>query len=339
MSKRLILIIILVFLLAGQVFAGGDRRKGSAGAVELRIPIGSRATGLGGSVIADVRGLESIYWNPAGISSIRGVEAMFSYLDYIADMKFTFAGVGVNLQGIGVLGFSARLLSVGDVVVTTEDMPMGTGEILNPNFVTLGISFSRQMTDRIFFGTTLNFVNEQISQVSTRGFAMDFGFQYVPGIIRGLRLGVVVKNIGPNMRFNGSNLNHTAALDDQITGAERKQFRTTLEDFELPSYFQIGISMDPYETETSKLTVMGSFRNNNFVEDEVMAGAEYSFNDMFFLRAGYTGSKQEEYLYGPSFGAGLKLQLGLNTFFFDYSFAQTSKFFGSNQWFSVRFAF
>jgi len=339
MYKKIIIIIIFMFLLAGQVFAGGDRRKGSAGALELRIPIGSRATGLGGSVISEVQGLESIYWNPAGVSSIRGVEAMVSYLDYIADMTFTFGGVGINIAGVGVLGISARILNIGDVVVTTEDMPMGTGEIMNPNFVTLGLSFARQMTDRIFFGTSLNFINEQVSQVSTRGIAMDFGFQYVPGLIRGLKLGVVVKNIGPNMRYDGENLNHTAPLEEQIQGSERKQFRTVLEDFELPSYFQVGISMSPIETENSKMTVMASFRNNNFVEDEIMGGVEYAFHDMLFVRGGYTSSKQQEYLYGPSFGAGLKLNMGVNTFYFDYSFAQTSKYFSSNQWFTLKVAF
>jgi len=339
MNKKVFIIAIILFLLAGQVFAGGDRRKGSAGAPELRIPIGSRATALGGSVIADVQGLESIYWNPAGASSIRGVEAMFSYLDYIADMTFTFGAVGINLQGIGVLGFSARLLNIGDIVVTREDMPMGTGEILNPSFATLGVSFARQMTDRIFFGTSLNFINEQVSHVSTRGICMDFGFQYIPGLIRGLKLGVVVKNIGPNLRFSGSDLNHTASLETQLTGAERKQFRSVLEDFELPSYFQIGLSMSPIETENSKVNVNASFRNNNFIEDEMMAGVEYVYNDMIFIRGGYSSSKQAEYLYGPSFGAGFKYTLGLNTFYFDYSFAQTSKYFNSNQWFSIRYAF
>ena len=328
-----------MFLLASQVFAGGDRRKGTSGAQELRIPIGSRSTGLGGSVVADISGLESLYWNPAGASSIRGVEAMFSYLDYIADMTFSFGAVGINIQGIGVLGFSARVLSIGDVIVTTEEAPMGTGEIMNPNFVTLGVTFSRQMTDRIFFGASLNMINEQISNVSTRGFCMDFGFQYIPGLIRGLKLGVVVKNIGPNMRFEGDNLNHAAPLEGAIPGAERKQFNTVLQSFELPSYFQIGVSMSPVETENNKMTVMASFRNNNFIEDEYNAGVEYAFNDMLFLRGGYTGSKQEEYLYGPAFGAGFKLTMGMNTVYFDYSYAQTSKYFNSNQWFSLRVAF
>ncbi len=158
MLKKLISIIFIVFLLASQVFAGGDRRKGTSGAHELRIPIGSRGTSLGGSIVADVQGLESIYWNPAGASSIRGAEAMFSYLDYIADMSLSFAAVGANVPGIGTISVSARILSIGDIIVTTEEAPMGTGEIMNPNFVTLGITYSRQMTDRVFFGTSLNLI-------------------------------------------------------------------------------------------------------------------------------------------------------------------------------------
>lgn len=339
MYKRLIIVMLMMFLLAGQVFAQGGERKGTAGAQELAIPIGSRATSLGGSVIADVYGLESIYWNPAGASSIKSVEAMFSYLDYIADMKFTFGAVGANVPGFGTISVSARILSIGDIIVTTEDIPMGTGDILSPNFTTLGITYSRQMTDRIYFGTSINLINERISQMNAQGWCMDFGFQYVPGLIRGLKIGVVIKNIGPNLTFSGRDLEHFVPVPGSPPGSQQHLFSNLMDDFELPSYFQIGISLNPIDEEKTKLTVLTSYRNNNFIEDEYCGGLEYSYNDMLFLRGGYTGSAQEEYSGGPAFGAGVKLKMGVNAFCFDYSWAQTSRYFQSNQWFSLRFSF
>ena len=161
MLKKISIAVLIVLFLATAVYAGGDRRKGTAGAQELRIPLGSRGAALGGSFIAEVTGVESIYWNPAGLSSIRNVEALFSYLNYIADMTYVFSGVAVSIPNFGTIGVSGRVLNVGELIVTTEDQPDGTGEILNPTFVTLGLTYSRQMTDRVFFGSTVNFIFEQ----------------------------------------------------------------------------------------------------------------------------------------------------------------------------------
>ncbi len=339
MIKKISIAVLIVLFLAATAFAGGDRRKGTAGAQELRIPLGSRGAALGGSFIAEVTGVESIYWNPAGLSSVRNVEALFSYLDYIADMKYIFSGVGVSIPNIGTIGVSGRILNIGDIIVTTEDAPEGTGEILTPTFVTLGVTYSKQMTDRVFFGTTINFITEQIDRETARGICMDFGFQYVPGIVRGLKIGVAVKNIGPNMRFSGQDLEHFAPVVGTPEGSERKLLRTYLASFELPSYFQIGTSLDLINNETMRATVTASFKNNNFIEDEYNGGIEFMYKDMLFLRGGYVTSQQADYLYGATFGAGLKLNMGTSSLYFDYSWGQTSQFFNNTQWFSVIYAF
>lgn len=339
MIKKISIAILIVLFLAAAVYAGGDRRKGTAGAQELRIPLGSRGAALGGSFVSSVTGIESIYWNPAGLSSVRNVEALFSYMDYIADMKFIFSGVGVSIPGFGTLGISGRVLSVGDIIVTTEEAPDGTGEILTPNFVTLGVTYSRQMTDRVFFGSSINFVTEQIDRESARGWCMDFGFQYIPGLVRGLKIGVAVKNIGPNMRFSGADLEHLSPVPGTPVGSEQKLMRTYLSSFELPSYFHIGTSLDLVNNETMKATVTASFKNNNFIEDEYNGGVEFAYKDMLFLRGGYITSQQSDYLYGATFGAGLKLNMGTQNLFFDYSWGQTNEFFSHNQWLSVRYAF
>lgn len=339
MLKKISIAVLIVLFLATAVYAGGDRRKGTAGAQELRIPLGSRGAALGGSFIAEVTGVESIYWNPAGLSSVRNVEALFSYLNYIADMTYVFSGVAVSIPNFGTIGVSGRVLNVGELIVTTEDQPDGTGEILNPTFVTLGLTYSRQMTDRVFFGSTVNFIFEQIDRESAKGVAIDFGFQYIPGIVRGLKIGVAVKNIGPNMRFSGADLEHFAPALGSPEGSERKLMRTHLAAFELPSYFQIGTSLDVINNETMKATVTASFKNNNFVDDEYNGGVEFAYKDMLFVRGGYITSQQTDYLYGATFGAGLKLNMGTSNLYFDYSWGQVSSYFSHNQWLSMRYAF
>jgi len=63
------LILVAAALLGGTAWAGNIDRLGTAGAQELRIPVGTRGMGLGGSTVASNHGIESIYYNPAGLAA------------------------------------------------------------------------------------------------------------------------------------------------------------------------------------------------------------------------------------------------------------------------------
>jgi len=102
----------------------------------------------------------------------------------------------------GTLAFNAKVLSIGDIQVTTEDAPEGTGEIISPTFSVLGVSLARQFTDRVMFGLTTNFVREQVQSVSAGAMSFDFGVEYLTGY-HGLRFGMAMKNFGPGLEFKG----------------------------------------------------------------------------------------------------------------------------------------
>ena len=104
-------------------------RKHTNGAFELQIPVGPRGTALGGTVGSDATGVEALFYNPAGVGLTQGTEALFTHTQYFADMKLNYAAIAAKMGNFGVLGFSAKVLSIGDVIVTTEDAPEGTGEI------------------------------------------------------------------------------------------------------------------------------------------------------------------------------------------------------------------
>ena len=83
-----ILLIILTLLIATSVF-GDVARKGTTGAEQLLIPVGARGIATGGSFLANISGLESIYYNPAGLDVIPRTEAMFSYVNYLGDINIS----------------------------------------------------------------------------------------------------------------------------------------------------------------------------------------------------------------------------------------------------------
>jgi len=337
---------LLSGLLAGVAGAGSSERQGTSGATELQIPVGPRSTALGGTTVADVSGPEALFWNPAGIASLRGTDVYFSHLSYIADMNVNYFALVTKAGEAGNLGLSAKMLDVGDIIVTTEAAPDGTGETLSPVFATLGLSYARQFTDRVAFGTTVQFVNETIAQARARGLAFDFGFQYNSGN-EGPTFGFVMKNFGSAMSFSGSAFEFNVPVPDAEPGSSNRTVQSTSATFELPSYFQLGASYNLLRHgmagPNNHLRILGTFSSNNFTPDEVRGGAEYSYRDQFALRAGYNSrvSDRSTQIYnGFSYGAGLNFKLGDATHLhFDYANRMVKNFFSDTNEFAVRLTF
>jgi hypothetical protein len=333
----------LLTALAGAAWAGNEGRKGTSGAHELAIPVGPRGTALGGTVVGDVDGVEAVFWNPAGLSTLEGTQALFSHTQYFADMKLNYAAVATRMGDFGVVGLNAKVLSIGDLIVTTEDAPDGTGEIISPTFTVLGLSLARQFTDRVMFGGTINLVNERILNTSASGVAFDFGVQYVTGW-RGLKLGMAMKNFGTSMEFNGDDFETNLRPPDTDPTAANRTFRSTSATFEMPSYFTLAASYDVFAAPEMKLAAMGSFQNNNFFGDNVTGGLEWAYRNTFALRGSYFASiinatdpitgqdsgdvKAGDDIYsGLAFGAGAKVKTGGTNIGVDVAYRPVRDFF------------
>ena len=279
----------LFALAATSVWAGSDERKGTAGAMELLIPVGPRSSAMGGASSSDVKGIESIFWNPAGLASLERTEAQFSHTAYFAGMDVNYGAVAAKAGGMGVLGFSAKVLSIGEVIVTTETAPDGTGEVLNPTFTVLTGSWARQFTDRVNFGASLNFVSERVLSMSASGLAMDFGVQYTTGW-SGLILGMTMKNFGTSMQFTGDNLSVNVPPPGSDPTASNRTLSFSSSKFEMPSFFTLSAGYDAWRQGETALRLRGSFQNNNFVGDNYTAAAEYNYKEMFAMRGSWFGT-------------------------------------------------
>jgi len=351
---RAMVVLALMVCATAPAFAGSDERKGTGGALELRLPVGPRGTALGSSVVGDASGIDALFWNPAGLATIERTQATFSHTQYFADMKLNYAAVGTHL-GIGTLAFNAKVLSVGDVIVTTEDAPDGTGEILSPTFSVLGMSYARQFTDRVLFGLTTNFVNEKIRSAGATGVSFDFGVQYVTGY-RGLRLGMAMKNFGPSMDFHGDDFNVNLRPPDTDPTSSNRTLSFSSASFEQPSFFTLGATIDVVKNANQRLAVMSAFQNNNFVGDNYSGGAEWTYKETFALRGSWFGSvtnpinlttgeqttqmRSGDDLYsGVAFGAGAQVKTGDTTLGVDMAWKSVRSFFDDTVEVALRLSF
>lgn len=327
-TKTIVIALALAVLFVSSVFAGNSKRIGTAGAHELSIPIGSRGTALGGAVVASTSGVESVFWNPAGLALIEGPELMFSHQQYLADIDINFGGAAVAIETFGTLAVSAKVVSIGEMEQTTDAQPTGTGRTFNPTLAVLGLSYGRALTNKVSMGATFYYIREDILDVSADGIALDVGFLYESGW-RGLKFGFAMKNYGPEMSFSGR------GFDDYVDGvpmsAEAAQF-------DLPSSLNFGVSYPVINLDESQLEVSGNFRSNNYSQDCYQGGAEYSYLDRYFLRAGYNFADQDEWLYGLALGGGVNFDLGSMQLALEYSWTDTETF-SDNQFFTVKAAF
>lgn len=286
--------VALAALLAGVTavaHAGSDGRKGTAGASELLIPVGPRGSALGDAVVGDASGIEAAFYNPAGLAASSGTEVAFSHTQYFAGMKLNYAAGAMPVGAFGSIGVSAKVLSLGDVLVTTEAAPDGTGEILNPTFSVLGLTWAKSFTDRVNFGGTVTYVNENVANTVANGVAFDFGVQYATGY-HGLKFGMAVKNIGTQMHFSGPGLEIFTRDPSADPNAGSRGLSFSSAGFEMPSYFTVASSYDVKRDAHQRLTVMAAYQNNNFNGDNLRSGAEWSYKDMFMLRGSVFGTFQ-----------------------------------------------
>lgn len=337
-----LLILVLAVLLAGLIdstYAGGGSRNGTGGAAQLLIPVGARGIALNGANISSATGIEALYWNPAGIARMQtGIEATFSHMTYIADIGVNYGAVSTEVSNLGVFAFSLKSLSINDIDVTTVDNPDGTGQTYSPQLITAGISYAKNLSDRVSVGITGNLISENLGLVSATGVAFNVGVMYssLAGV-DGLSFAMVMKNIGPQMKFGGSGLNILAGSTDYSRPSQ--YYKIDAAAFELPSSLEIGIAYNPVLNESNKLSFSTTFQNNNFAGDQYKLGAEYTYNNLISLRGGYTlapSYENEDFIYGLTAGLGINYSIqGVNVRV-DYAFREV-KYFDSNHVFSVTF--
>ncbi len=322
--KYYILSLLIVFIASGSLFAGGGNRNGSGGASELLIPVGPRGIAMGGSTLANSYGIEALYWNPANIAVNNefSTNVLVSHMEHIADIGVQYGAISANIEGFGTIAFSIKALAIDDIPVTTVQSPDGTGATFKPQFITTGLTYAKMLSDRIAVGLTANLVTEQLAQVDASGVSFSVGVSYANfANLPGLNIALAMKNVGPQMKFDGSGL--LLNLNNSTLNRPDEFYKVDAATFELPSSLELGVSYSYNINEQNSFQLSGLFQNNNFFGDEVRVGGEYAFNNLFFIRAGYTNAYELESDYatfGLNAGVGLKYDVGGLEMRVDYAY-------------------
>lgn len=337
-----LLLIIAVTLPFDTIQAGNKDRSGQAGAPELLINPWARSAGWGSVTTANIKGLEGMFTNVAGLAFTRRTELIFSHTNWLKGSGCTISNFGLSqrLGESGALGLSVFSMSFGDLDVTTVEQPDGTGATFSPSLLNITLAYSKAFSNSIYGGIAIKIISESIPDASAQGIALDIGIQYVTGDRDQAKFGVALKNVGPKMKFTGDGFSIKAFFqgnDNSITVYQRS------ESFEMPAQLRIGASYDFLIGDWNRLTVAANFVSNSFTKDQVGLGLEYSLKEYLMLRAAYTyesgiyepieNADRTNAYKGPSFGATVEIPFSKKTsasLGIDYSYQTTDHFKGTH---------
>lgn len=323
MKKHFIILLIIAFPIL--TFGGGFSKVGTAAAQFLKIGVGARAMGLGGTFTAVASDVSTIYWNPAGITNLKTTSIGFTHTQWFADISHDFAGVSVPLSSSDFIAISATALNTGEQEVTTIANPEGTGVFYDVSDLAIGLTYARQLTDRFSVGLSAKYVQQTLYNETASSLTLDIG-SYLRTGFHNLIIGMAISNFGGNMKLDGRDLITITDINKNVSGSYNPDARLTTQEWPLPLIFRVGLAMDivggldpviASEENRFTLAVEGTHLNDN--NERINIGAEYAWSEMVFARAGFKlNYDQEEW----TFGAGLNIPLGNQIVVFDYAFIQ-----------------
>ncbi len=284
-------------------------RVGMSGWQFLKIPTSARIAAMGGVATAISHGDASFAFNnPASTTDVEDLDVFVGRINWIADIGYNVGSVVKNLDQWGYVGINATALDYG-TMYRTENIEVldaagrRTGNVsinldegtFSGGNLSIGLTYGRKVTDRLQIGGNLRYMEEQLDDVQgakTANWALDIGTVYYTGI-KSLRIAMVGRNFGPDTQFS--------EYDERI--------QTPPVNVRMPMSFSLGAAIDLFEDEEDPhfMTLVGEFVHPNDGREKLNFGAEYTYNNMGILRAGYRYNYDEE---GLTIGAGVRHNTG-----------------------------
>jgi hypothetical protein len=137
-----------------------------------------------------------------------------------------------------------------------------------------------------------------------------------------MRLGVSISNFGTEMQLDGKDLLIPYDPDQNSAGNNpniSSKLRT--DSWPLPLFYRVGVSMNVFSVAQNTLLISTDAVVPGDNSTIINVGAEFNWNQIFFLRAGYKSLMREETQEGLTAGLGLKYFVsGIGQASIDYAY-------------------
>jgi Type IX secretion system protein PorV len=283
----------------------------------LSIAPDARGGGMGDVGAATTPDVNSQYWNPAKyvfMESETGVSLSYTpwLRKLVTDIDLAYLSGYYKFDQRQAVSMSLRYFSLGDITLMDQlGLPQGSA---HPNELALDAAYSRKLSDNLSASVALRFIYSDLNN----GINLSGGTEMYPGIsvaadiasyykttlpIQGvdgtLGIGLNISNIGSKISYDGNSTSNFIPTNMRL-GASY--------DYPIDNYNKISASVDfnkllvpttdpsnPNKyNDMSPLTGIFysfSYAPRGFAEkmEEISwsVGAEYAYNNQFFVRGGY----------------------------------------------------
>lgn len=192
-AVQIVMALLIITAAASSAYAADIHDgAGTTGAAFLKIEGGSRPAGLGGAFAGLANDINTIFWNPAGLTAVHDRELT-------AMQHFSFADI--NNQTIGYAQRIERLVWGASFLGSFTEIERRQGPTEDPDstvtvggFAT-GLSLAYPLGEAISVGGTAKIISEQLDIQNAFGVAADVGL--VARLLDNrLGIGVAVQNAG-----------------------------------------------------------------------------------------------------------------------------------------------
>jgi len=288
----------------------------------MAIGVGGRALGMGGAFTAIANDVTAGYYNPAGLAGINYPQLVLMHSEQFGNLvNYDYGAVAIPYGTDMSFGLSIMRLGVDGIPDTRQALIDGTTgtqifDIRDPNARlntdlisefsnqdwAFYLTFSKRQTENFYWGVNVKIIRRDIAEFGATGIGFDVGALYKP--FDNLYLGANVQDVTTTLVAWNTGRNELISPTLKI-GAAYKIVEI------LGGYVMPALDFDiRFENRQ-----FASNFNLGPVSFDMHAGFEYSFKNLFSVRAGYSDVKQF------TVGAGVKLPK-LNI---DYSFARFSQ--------------
>ena len=298
--KQWLLLFSGILLIQGSIFS-----QSNSTFEFLRNDASARAAALGGSFLTVTDDPNSIFYNPADLTTIRNRKISIGFFKHLLDINSGYASYGTEIPELGFVGAGVMYINYGEFKRTGEEgQNLGT---FSAGELALVAGFADELLPELNYGVNAKFIYSSIADVHSTAAAIDLGIRYVAVPDRFL-VGASLLNLGTQ-------------LDPYVATRER-----------LPLDFKIGASVYP---EHLPAVIMIDLHKLNESQDnffnrfkQFSIGVEFTASPNVQLRVGYNNERRQELKLGNSAGlAGFSIGAGFSTdiYTIDYAFNSYGK--------------
>jgi hypothetical protein len=211
----------LLFALALTAAPALGHAYGAAGTVAapyLELPMGARGTGMGEAFTGVADDVNSIYYNPAGLTALETSQLEAMHIDSFGGIAYENLGLAVptDLLGLdwwGTVALGYTLVGIDDTL-RTQALPgnpnvydqayADNGYMYTAGASVVSLSYAWQATKLYSVGATIKVIDEKIDTAEGWGVAGDVGLLTRPELIPGLSAGFTLQNFGTSPQAGSS---------------------------------------------------------------------------------------------------------------------------------------